>query len=386
MTDIFDNGVMPVNTQPGCFPQTVAIAPAIAQLSNREAERLLANLERSRLTEIDSYWSLCHAEPDVAAGLAIDVAPIVNDLFHLARNTFTAPCPRSLPSLLKAAARLREVEAIRASLDDICEASPVDSADTFWEDGQVVACKLVRGQRVLVLRYYGPLFNPGTVPESSLIGTEDCYLVCRPGGDSEEENYECLAAYLTGGVDANGLWQILDIDLASKNELMRDLPGMEMLVDRGSVVDTLLDAKPLPTFPGSSDLLVEQIDAHRATLRRVGAVTSEEEALVESRTGPLYARMVELRQQAQRIEDELYETRRRIVEVEACALEEALGFARGDCVRHRSTRDEGVLEIVHFGAAQFRLIGTSIYVTEDIRRGEWERVDRSPGNTRSLLP
>lgn len=386
MTDIFDNGVMPVNTQPGCFAQTVAISPAIAQLSNREAERLLADLELSRLTEIDSYWALCHAEPDVAAGLAIDVAPIVNDLFHLARNTFAAPCPSAIPSLLKTAERVRQVAAIRASLDDMCEASPIDSADTFWEDGQVVACKLVGGQRVLVLRYYGPLFNPGTVPEASLIGAEDCYLVCRPGGDSEEENYECLAAYLTGGVDANGYWQALDIDLASKNELMRDLPGMETLMDRGSVVNTLLHAKLLPTFPGSSDLLVEQINAHRAALRRAGAVTSEEQALVESCTAPLYARIVELRQQVQRIEDELHETRRRIVEVEACALEEALGFVRGDCVRHRSTSDEGVLEIVHFGAAQFRLIGTSIYVTEDIRRGEWDRVDRSPGNTRSLPP
>jgi len=384
--NIFDSGVMPVNTQPGCFARSVAIPPAIAQLSNREAEHLLADLEHSRRAEIDSYWALCHAEPDLAAARATGLAPIVNDLFHLARNTFAAPCPSAIPGLFEAAARLCQVAAIRASLDDMDEALPVDPADTFWEDGQVVACKLVGGQRVLVLRYYGPLFNPGTVPEASLIDQGDCYLVCRQGGNREEEAYECVAAYLTGGVDANGCWQAPDIDLASKNELMRHLPGMETLVDRGRLVDTFFDAKPLPTFPGSSDLLVEQIYAHKAALRRAGAATPGEQAMVESRTGPLYARIGELRQQAARIEDELHETRRRIVEVEACALEEASGFARGDCVRHRSTGEEGVLEIVHFGAAQFRLIGTSIYVTEDIRRGEWDRVDRSRCDTQPLPP
>jgi hypothetical protein len=375
---------MPENNHPECLGQTVAIPPAIAQLPNREAERLLADLERSRLAEIDSYWALCHAEPDLAAGRATGAVPIVKDLWHLARNTFAAPCPSAIPSLAKAAARLCQVAAIRAALDDMCEPLAADPADTFWEDGQVVAVKLVRGQRVLLLRYNGPLFNPGTVPEASLIAAEDCCLVCHRGGDSEDENYECLTAYLMGGVDANGHWQALDVDLASRNELMRDLPGMETLVDRGRLCDAHFDARPLPGFPSSGDLLVEQINAHKAALRRAGAVTSEEQAMAESRTGPLYARIEQLRQQVQRIEDELHETRKQILEAEAWALEEATGFARGDRVRHRSTDEEGVLETVHFGAAQFRLIGTSIYVTEDIRRGEWDKVDMSLRNPDSL--
>ena len=374
---------MPENNRLGCLARTIAIPPAIARLSNREAERLLADLDRSRLAEIDSYWALCHAEPDLAAGRATGAAPIVRELWHLARDTVAAPCPSAIPSLAKATVRLCQVAPIRAGLDDMCEPLAADAADTFWEDGQVVAVKLLEGRQVLLLRYNGPLFNPGTVPEASLVAEADCYLVCNRGGDSEEENYECLTVYLIGGVDTIGHWQSLDVDLASRNELMRDLPGMETLVDHGRLCDAFFDARPLPSFPSSSDLLVEQIKAHQAALRRAGAVTSEEQAMAESRTGPLYARIEQLRQQVQHIEDELHETRKQILEAEAWALEEATGFARGDRVRHRSTDEEGVLEIVHFGAAQFRLIGTSIYVTGDIRRGEWDKVDmslRDPGS------
>jgi hypothetical protein len=374
---------MPENNHLGCLAWPVAIPPAIARLSNREVERLLADLERSRLAEIDSYWALCHAEPDLAAGQATGAAPIVNDLWHLARNTFAAPCPSAIPSLARATARLCQVAAIGAALDDMCETLAADAADTFWEDGQVVAVKLLEGRQVLLLRYIGPLFNSGTVPEASLTAQADCYLVCHRGGDREEENYECLTVYLMGRVDANGHWQTLDVDLASRNELMRDLPGMETLVDRGRLSDAFFDARPLPGFPGNSDVLVKQINAHQAALRHAGAVTSKEQALAESRTGPLCARIEHLRQQVRRIEDELHETRAQILEAQAWALEETTGFARGDRVRHQSTGEEGALEIVHFGAAQFRLIGTNIYVTGDIRRGEWDKVDmslRDPGS------
>ena len=66
-----------------------------------------------------------------------------------------------------------------------------------------------------------------------------------------------------------------------------------------------------------------------------------------------------------------------VQEVEACALEEETGFARGAAIRHKSTGAQGVLEIVYYGGAQFRLRDTTMYVTEDIRRGEWALTTQS---------
>lgn len=334
---------------------------------------MLAHAEGGRLAEIDRYWALCHADPELAARAAAGSAPIAGDLLRLACNTVTVPRPGAIPGLAQATARLREVNAIReALLEDGTAPTPADPADAFWEDGRVVGLKTVNGEQVLVLRYDGPLFNPGTVPESAATGGENCCLACHAGDDGHGGEYEFLTAYVTGVVADDGSWQAVRIDLASRSDLMRDLEAMETLVERGALSGECFAARPLLAFPTCSDLLIAQLQAHQAALRLAGAITPARQALVDSRLAPLHERAQQLRRNIRLIEDELYEIRCRIADIEACALEEETGFARGDKVRHRFTGVEGILEIVHHsGAAQFRLCNSSMALTEDIRRGEW---------------
>lgn len=343
----------------------------IIKLSNREADHLLTQAARARLAEINRYWALCQSNPECAAQLAAAAPPIVSDIFYLSRFTHSPPLPSTVAGLSKATTRLLEVNAIRDSLAPSLPAltNPVDA---FWEDRRVVGLKVVNGEALVVLRYDGPLLNPGTVPESAIIGGEYGYMVCQRESIGDGGEFEYLMAYVIGGMDNNGNWDAIRIDLAFRNDLMRDLQAMEALVVRGRLDEEFLELHPLPAFPTRCDASIAQLHVHKAGLRRAGAITLEQQAIIDSRTLPLRDRMEQLRQNMGQAEDEIALIRREIAEVEARALEEETGFARGDRVRHRFTDHEGTLEIVNFGgAAQFRLHATTMYLTEDIRRGEW---------------
>jgi len=346
----------------------------IAKLSNREADCLLAQARRARLAEINRYWALCQSNLEHAAQLAAAAPPIVSDIFYLSSYTHSPPLPSTVAGLSKATTRLLEVRAIR---DSFVPSSPASTnpVDAFWEDRQVVGLKVVNGEALVVLRYDGPLFNPGTVPASEMIGEEYGFMVCQRERIGDGGEFEYLMAYVIGVMDNNGNWDSSRIDLTSRNDLMRDLEAMEALVVLGRLGEEFLELHPLPAFPTSCDALIAQLQAHKAGLRRAGAMTIEQQAIVDSRTLPLRDRMAQLHQNMGQAEDEIALIRREIAEVEARALEEETGFARGDKVRHRFTGHEGILEIVNFGGtAQFRLHATAMYVTEDIRRGEWVKV------------
>lgn len=333
---------------------------------------MLADAERERLAEIDRYWALCHAEPELAAGIVAGASPIVGDLLRLARNTVPVPEPGTIPCLEQAAVRLLAVDGIREALQEDGAAPGADPAHAFWDNGLVVGLKTVNGEQVLVLRYDGPLFNPGTVPESAVTSDENCCLACHAGDDGHGGQYEFLTAYVTGVVVASGSWHAARIDLASRSDMMRDLAAMETLVQHGRLNGEHFTARPLLTFPTGSGPLIDQLQAHKAALRLAGAITPAQQALVDSRLAPLHERARQLRRTMRRIEDELHRIRCRMADIEACALEEETGFARGDKVRHRFTGAEGTLEIVQLGgAAQFRLCESGLALTEDIRRGEW---------------
>lgn len=354
---------------------TLHIPPAISQLTNREADRLLVQAEASRCAEIAAYWARCRAEPERAARHAVGAAPIVRDLCLLAScGAMQLPKPSEFDSLVKATRRLLDVTAVRNSLvGEYAMPVQAEHVDRFWEDSLVVAVKVVRDVPVLVLRYGGPLFNSGTVPEAALTDGEDWFVVCHREGDGNGGEIESLTAYVLGIVDADGSWKRARLDLASRGALMRDLQAMEALVEWDELGDHL-DGRPLATFPAADDLLIARLNAHKAALRLAGAIGAEWCGIVEARTAPLYDRMEQLRRRMQRIEDEIQRLRARARKVEACALEEETGFVRGARVRHKATGEKGVLEIVNFSCqAQFRLCNTSMYVTEDIRRGEWER-------------
>jgi hypothetical protein len=334
----------------------------IPALTNREAGRLLAQAEAARRAEIDAYWALCQTDPDEAARAAVGADPVMLDLLCLARIAVAPPAPDKIAGLAEATERLTAVRAIRAAL-----------VDALWEERTVVALKVVDGVQVLVLRYVSQLFNPATIPASGLTGGANWHVVLEGDGD-----VEFLTAYVIGTVDADGRWQEPHLDAAARSALMRDLKAMEALVDRGRLGE---DGHPLPAFPSGSDASIARLKAHQAALRSAGAISAAQQAIVDARTAPLQRRVARLRRHMQKVDDALYRLRCEIVAVAARALEEETGFMRGDAVRHRVTNDAGILEIVDFGSgAQFRLRGTDMYVTEDIRRGEWIKAQGASGS------
>lgn len=336
-----------------------------------EADHQLSPAETARRQEIERYWALCQADPAAAEHATVGTAPIVRDLFCLARCAWLPPPPRLVDSLSDATATMLAVRSIRASLIEAASGSAVDPVDAFWEDGTVVALKVVDAMQVVVVRYNGPLFNPSTVPDACLTEHDVCRIVRRT--ESIGGAFETVDPYVMGAFDRDGRWNDVQLDLASRSDLMRDANAMETLVDCGQLDADAFDSTPLPGFPTSSDRLIAQLHAHKAALRAAGAISTVQQA-VAARTGALQRRIDRLRRHMKNMDDALYRLRCQVREEEARALEEETGYLRGDAVVHTSTNDAGVLEIVNFGnGAQFRLCHTDMYVTEDIRRGEWNK-------------
>ncbi|WBS04098.1 hypothetical protein OU994_07380 [Pseudoduganella sp. SL102] len=365
------------DTPPDCTPSPSSCARQITELSSREADRMLAEAERARRAEIDRYWALCKASPAQAAAIAANAAPIVSDLFHLANISHSGPKPSAIASLSKMTRRLLSLDAIRNSLAHPARADG-DPVDAFWEDNQaVVGLNMVNGITFLVIRFDGPLFNPSTVPDCEITSGDNLYFARHRESIGDAGEFEFLMAYVIGSTDDNGNWQTMQIDPATRRSLMRDVQAMETLVERGRLDQECLDIQLLPTFPTESDALIAQLRSRKTALRRAGAMKPEQQAIVYRRTRSLKEQMEQLRQDRMQAEDELNSLRKQIDEIEAYSLEEETGFARWDKVRHRFTGHEGTLEIVTAGGlAQFRLRGTMMYVTEEIRLGEWVRVTR----------
>ena len=371
---------MSIHPQAPAPSEPVEVPQAISRLTNREADQMLAQAETARRSAIDEYWSLCLADPVSAAQVAAGSPTVVRDLALLAScSSAIAPRASSIAPLVYATSRLLAVRSVRNSLATEHSLPPLpEDVDAFWEDSSIVALKLVNDQPVIVLRYFGPMFNPGTVPPTALTDCESLFMECHTASDGNGGEIEFLTAYVIGTTCADGSWRQLSLDLASRSALMRDLKAMETLTDQGSITDAYFDVRPLLDFPTGCDHLIAQLNVHKTALRHAGAMSPEWESIVETRTSPLRQRLNRLQKHMERMEDEMYRIRCRVTEVGACALEEETGFARGDTIRHRSTGHEGVLEIVSPNVkAQFRLCGTTMYVTEDIRRGEWELVDPS---------
>lgn len=156
------------------------------------------------------------------------------------------PVPGAIPGLASATRRLLALEAARHAL---VEPAPADPVGAFWEPGQVVALKVVEGEQVVVIRYDGPLFNPGTVPESKVRSEGYGFPVCHRESIGDGGEFEYLIAYAIGVIAEDGQWKDGQLDPASRDDLVRDIPAMEELVERGRLSGLPSASRPLPDFP-----------------------------------------------------------------------------------------------------------------------------------------
>lgn len=340
-------------------------------LTHRETALRISDLEHARLVEIEAYWARCRCSPPPPPIEPENGASIERDLALLAHCPYPAPAAMTFQSLMQAAARLVSLDTVRASL--LAETDE-EAAQTFWENGAIVAMKSCAGQQVFVVRFDGPCFNPDTLPKNGPDDGPSLHLVHVPSDVRPHSDFETLFAYVFGYVDQCQKWREASPGLQCRSDLLRDLRAMERLVDRACLSDEHWDVPPLLEFSSSSDALIRQLKAHRELLREKGQTPAPQLAKLDQLTAPIHENISVLRKQMQRIQDALFEAGQSIIRIEAAVLEEETGFRCGDRVRHVATNDEGILEIVHHGHAQFRLQGSDWYVTEDIRRGEWIRL------------
>lgn len=259
---------MPDTKPSNLFPGPLVSSSDLSRLAEDEVDRMLALAEEARLAEIDAYWALCTTCPDRAASLTSGAAPILTELFRLARQTYAVPPPSAHPGLSAATMRLLASAAVRDEL--IPATRPCDPVDAFWEEGEIVALKIIQGEQVVAIRYDGPLFNPGTVAESDVTSEEFGYLACYRENIGGAGEFEYLAAYVIATLSDANHFKHIHLDLASRSELVRDIPAMEALVAHGRLSDRLFDTRPFPTYLCANDALVTRLQARKAALRLQG--------------------------------------------------------------------------------------------------------------------
>lgn len=338
-------------------------------LTNRETVQQIAIAEQRRLREIDEFWSRCTADP---AGTALAAGTQIERDIAMLASAPPAPSTNSFPSLLRATASLL-TDAVKNAL--ACDGPGEAAVDSFWENGEVVASRSCECQQTYMIRYDGPLFNPGTLAPDSLGTSVSFDLQYVPSDGGHHSDYETIRAYVFASMGQDGAFVEARPELPCRGALMRDLAALEILVDQGRLSGAHFVTRPLPELATQSDAEISHLKAHRAALRKKGAVPDSQLAVLAQLTAPLDRRISLLRRRVRRIENRMHKVRQQILRIQAAALEIETGFAGGDRVRHVATGDEGVLEVVVHGEAQFRLQGTDMHVTEDIRRGEWKEIE-----------
>jgi len=234
----------------------------VHQLTIRETIQRLLIAECARLREIDEFWSRCLTDP--AHVVHAPGARIERDMALLA-SAPPAPAAGTFQSLILATSALL-TDAVKEAL--VTSDAGDTEANSFWESGDVVACRSCGGHQTYVIRFDGPCFNPGTLPQDRLGGSASCHLAYVPSDGGPYSNYETLRAYAFACIDPDDAWREARPDLACRSALMRDREAMEMLVDRGRLSGEHFQTRPLPELSTRSDAEISRLKAQLAALRR----------------------------------------------------------------------------------------------------------------------
>ena len=213
-------------------------APGIpSELTHRETALRISSAEHARLMEIDEFWIRCGSSPSPPPLAHENAASIEGDLALLAHCPHPAPAAIAFPSLMQATVRLVSLDNVRASL--LAETDS-KAAQTFWENGKIVATKPCAGQQVFVVRFDGPCFNPNTLPLDGLDSGPSLHFVHVPSDGGLHSNYETVSAYAFGYIDHCQSWREASPGLQCRSDLARQVDdvrrGGRQIAKRGGRV------------------------------------------------------------------------------------------------------------------------------------------------------
>jgi hypothetical protein len=358
------------------YTDQVQISGDVARLTQREADRLVSSLAELRRNEINSYWNLCRRNPAEAERMCLRAPAIVQDLFLLARNTTRAIKPNDSQALRELTAKLLDNEAVAEALAEEVSRVPEDRpAEVFWSEGAVVGIKIVNGEKVFVLRFASIDLPRDTRGLDQHHSGDTWYLERHEAFEDRDRECDVLFVYLTGTMSGDEAWVDLRLPPRDRHEVECTVMATESLALHGEIRAREYHSGLIPDFPTSVNTTLTQLRAHQAALRIAGEQSAEQRAVVALRTEKLRRREERLEKRLAMLERARKATREDIAEIEARALEEETGFSRGDRVRHKATGEEGLIEIDKRNRAHFRLAETYDTITQEIRRGEWDRID-----------
>jgi hypothetical protein len=195
--------------------------------------------------------------------------------------------------------------------------------------------------------------------------------------DEKFSNYGVPSLYVFGQVDCDGCnWSAADFDRVVRPHLA-DIDAMETLVDRGSIRPDY-DGFVLARFPSGVARELVGLEGVQSWLHEEGMASDEEIGVRRAARADIDSRLASLRQQRADIDQQIANLVVQAQEAEMAAMEQFIGFCRGQRVRHVSSGEEGRLAASSNGGPGLAVVPDEApgsrrprSVVEELRRGEW---------------
>lgn len=199
--------------------------------------------------------------------------------------------------------------------------------------------------------------------------------------DEKFSNYGAPSLYVFGQVDCDGRnWSAADFDRVVRPHLA-DIDAMEALVDRGAICPDR-DGFVLPRFPSGVVRELVGLEGLQSWLHEEGMADDDEIGARRAARADIDSRLTSLRQQRADIDQQIASLVAQAQEAELAAMEQYLGFCRGQRVRHLSSGEEGKLAASSNGGPGLAVVPDETRgprrprsVVEELRRGEWVVVE-----------
>ncbi|MBP3062033.1 hypothetical protein SAMN05216576_107206 [Ectopseudomonas chengduensis] len=348
------------------------IPPSGTNLTLSACRARFSELLAVHVSAINQFWAGLKSPDSHKSGAAwVDLR---HDLMRLAREDMATPdvdtCMTTFNSLW--------LEAINDAPEWFQEKSPAPVMN-----GQLVAVLRKDTGYLVAHRYQGPRVYG--LHEDDAVETEgDYWRFSTPMFEHHDEqysNYGVPSLYVFGQVDTEGRnWSAADFDRVVRPHCS-DIDAMEVLIDRG-VLSPDLDGFVLPRFPSEVVRELVGLKGLQSWLYEEGMADEQEVDVRRAARADYESRIAHLRQQRSDIDQQIGTLVAQAQEAELVAMEQYIGFCRGQRVRHLSSGEEGKLVASTCSGPGLAVTSEETQssrrprnVVEELRRGEWVVVE-----------